>query len=227
MKTVWSRPTKYLFAVGFVLLGIFILHLSRSVIPLLILAALIAVIVRPLTLWLHLRVHLSRGLAVGLVYLCLAILGPLVVILIVPTIIDALVYVGSLDYQSILEGGVAWLRSTLTMIKATQLPVAAFDAYVDRAIDLMLEALQPISPTPAVPLPIDSVLQQLGSALRTAVEAGANPVGRSSRKSQRSYSFSWHPSISAWTHMSIAGRSCRHCRLPTKPKYPPSWPGLG
>ena len=83
---------------------------------------------------------MSRGLAVGLVYLCLAILGPLVVILILPTIIDALVYVGSLDYRSILEGGTEWLRSMLTTIKASQLPVAALDAYVDRAIDLVLQA---------------------------------------------------------------------------------------
>jgi hypothetical protein len=44
MKTTWNKPTKYLFGVGFVLLGIFILHLSRSVIPA-DCVALIAVIV--------------------------------------------------------------------------------------------------------------------------------------------------------------------------------------
>jgi predicted PurR-regulated permease PerM len=177
MKTTWSKPTKYLVAVGLVFLGIYILHLSRSVIPLLVVAALNAVIVRPVISWLHLRVHLSRGLAVGLVYLCLAILAPLVIILILPTIIDALVYVGSLDYRSIFENGAEWLRSTLIQFKAAQLPVTGFDAYVDRAIDMVLEALQPISPIPAVPPPIDSVLQQLGSGLRAAVEAGANLVG--------------------------------------------------
>ena len=75
MKTTWSRPTKYLLAVSLVLLGIYILHLSRSVIPLLVVAALIAVIVRPVILWLHRRLHLPRGPAVALVYLCLAILG--------------------------------------------------------------------------------------------------------------------------------------------------------
>jgi predicted PurR-regulated permease PerM len=177
MKTTWSRPTKYLVAVGLVLLGIYTLHMSRSVIPLLIVAALNALIVRPVISWLHLRVHLSRGLAVGLVYLCLAILAPLVIILVLPTIIDALLYVGSLDYRSIFENGAEWLRSTLIQFKAVQFPVAGFDAYVDRAIDMVLEALQPISPIPAVPPSIDSVLQQLGSGLRAAVEAGANLVG--------------------------------------------------
>jgi predicted PurR-regulated permease PerM len=177
MKTTWNKPTKYLVAIGFVLLGIFILHLSHSVIPLLVVAALIAVIVRPVILWLLGRLHLSRGPAVGLVYLCLAILGPLVVILILPTIIDALVYVGSLDYRSILEGGTEWLRSTLTTIKAARLPVAALDAYVDRAIDTVLEAFQTSSPAAAVPPTLDVILQPLSSALKSVMETGANLVG--------------------------------------------------
>ena len=177
MKTTWNRPTKYLVGVGFVLLGIFILYLSRSVIPLLVVAALIAVIIRPVVSWLHLRVHLSRGLAVGLVYLCLAILGPLVVILILPTIIDALSYVGNLDYRSILEGGAAWLRSTLTTVKAAQIPVTALDGYVDRAIDTMLEAFQTSSPAAAVPPSFDVILQPLSSALTSVMETGANLAG--------------------------------------------------
>jgi predicted PurR-regulated permease PerM len=161
-----------------VLLGIYILYLSRSVIPLLVVAALLAVIVRPVISWLRLRVRLSRGLAVGLIYLCLAILGPLVVILILPTIIDALVYVGGLDYRSLLEGGVEWLRFTLMTIKASQLPVAALDAYVDRAIDTVLEAFRTSSPTmAAVPPSLDVILQPISSALKSVMETGANLVG--------------------------------------------------
>ena len=90
MNTAWSKPTKYIVGVSLALLGIYILYLSRPVIPLLIVAALIAVIVRPIILWLHLRAHLPRGLAVTLVYLGLVILAPLVLLLAVPTVIDAL-----------------------------------------------------------------------------------------------------------------------------------------
>jgi predicted PurR-regulated permease PerM len=176
MKTTWSRPTKYLIGIGLVVLGIFLLYLSRPVIPLLVVAALIAMIVRPVILWLHRHLHLSRGSAVGWVYLCLAILGPLVVILTLPTIIDALVYVGSLDYRSLLEGGTEWLRSTLTTIKAARLPVAALDTYIDRAIDTVLEAFQTPSLT-AVPPSLDVILQPLSSALKSVMETGANLVG--------------------------------------------------
>ena len=177
MKTTWSKPTKYLFGVGLVFLGIFLLNLSRSVIPALIVAALIAMIVRPVILWLHHRVRLPRNVAVGVVYLCLALLTPLVIILIVPTLMDALVYVGNLDYQTLIQNGVEWLRSTLTALKDVQLPVAGFDAYVDRAVETVLGALQPVSASETVPPSLNEIFQSFSSALRAAMEAGANLVG--------------------------------------------------
>jgi predicted PurR-regulated permease PerM len=177
MDTTWSRPTKYIVGVGIVLFGIYVLELSRIVIPLLVVAALIAVIVRPAVLQLESRVHLSRGLAVGLVYLGLAILAPLVIMLILPMVSNALVYVGNLDYESILKSITEWLRSSLTTIKAAQLPVAGLDAYVDSAVDTVLQAFQPISSTVSVPPSIDTVLQPLGSALNSVIAAGANLVG--------------------------------------------------
>jgi predicted PurR-regulated permease PerM len=160
-----------------VLLGIFILHLSRLVIPSLIVAALTAVIVRPVILWLHGRVHLPRGLAVGLVYLGLAILAPLVILLTLPTIIDALVYVGNLDYQSLLQNGAEWLRSTLNTIKAAQLPLAGLDAYVDRAVDTLLAEFETFSPAAAVPPSFVEIIEPLSSALMSVVQTGANLVG--------------------------------------------------
>jgi predicted PurR-regulated permease PerM len=177
MMTTWSRSTKYLVGVGLVIMGIFILHLSRPVIPSLIVAALIAVIVRPAIIRLQSRFQWPRGLAVGVVYLGTAILVPLVIMLILPAIKDALVYVGNLDYESVLQSSVEWLRSTLITIKAIQFPVVGLDAYVDRSVDTLIEALQPFSPTAAVPPTIDSVLQPLSSALMSVVQTGANLVG--------------------------------------------------
>jgi predicted PurR-regulated permease PerM len=177
MNTTWSRPTKYLIGVGLVILGIFILHLSRAVIPLLAMAALIAAVVRPAILWLHLRVHLPLGLAVGLVYLGLAIMVPLIIVLIIPPIADALVYVGNLDYQSILQRGADWLRSTLITIKSIRLPVAGFNAYIDKSIDTLLEEFQSSSSSTIALPSLSTFLQPLSSALRVVMETGANVVG--------------------------------------------------
>jgi predicted PurR-regulated permease PerM len=177
MDTTWSKTTKYLVGVGLVFLGIFILHLSRLVIPSLIVAALIAVIVRPVIIKLQSRFQWSRGLAVGVVYLGMAILVPLVLMLILPMIKDALIYVGNLDYEIVFQSSVEWLRSTLATIKAIQFPVAGLDAYVDRSVDILIEGLQPISSTVAVPPSIDAILQPLSSALMSVVQTGANLVG--------------------------------------------------
>ena len=63
----------------------------------------------------------------------------------------------------------------------------------------MIEAFQPISSTPAVPPSIDLILQQLGSALGTAVEAGANLVRAVISQAVKVLSNWCHLSISAWT----------------------------
>ena len=41
MNTDWSKPTKYIVGVSLALMGVLILYLSRPVIPLLIISALI------------------------------------------------------------------------------------------------------------------------------------------------------------------------------------------
>ena len=178
MNTEWSKPTKYITGVSLALLGIYVLYLSRPIIPLLIVAALIAVIVRPVILWLHLRVRLPRGLAVAVVYLGLLILTPLVLLLAIPTIVDALDYIINLDYQSILQDIVEWLQSTLVSIKAVQLPVASFDAWVDQTVDTLLEDLQQITPTTAPDLPtLDTILASLISVVTTTFDVAAGLVG--------------------------------------------------
>lgn len=178
MSTAWSKPTKYIVAVGVLLLGFYVLYLSRSVIPLLLIAALITVIVRPVITWLHERLRLPRGLAVALAYLVLAIIVPLAIVLVVPAIVNALQYILGLDYEAILQGGAAWLRETLTAIRNTQLPTEALDTYVDQAVDEILATLENATPTAAPePPPVDSILQSLGSALTTTFGAAATVIG--------------------------------------------------
>ena len=121
--TNWSKTTRYIAGVGLALFGILVLYLGRPVIPLLIIAALIAIIVRPVILWLNNTVHLPLGLAVTLVYLILAILLPLVLLLVTPAILDTIHYILNLDYATIFQNVIAWLRSTLNAIKSCHFPL--------------------------------------------------------------------------------------------------------
>ena len=177
MSTKWSKPTNYVVGVSVALLGIFILYLSRSVIPLLIVAALLAVLVHPVITWLHHRLRLPRGVAVALVYLGLAIIVLLALALVVPAIVDALRYVVGIDDEGILQRGTAWLRDTLTAIKAVEFPTHALDTYVDQTVDTLLAALQNATPTTAPQPPVATIVQSLGAALTATFSAAASLIG--------------------------------------------------
>lgn len=178
MNTAWSKPTKYVVGVSLALLGLTVLYLSRSVIPLLVVAALLAVIVRPVITWLHESLRLPRGIAVAVTYLGLAILVPLAVALAVPAVVKALEFVVGLDYEGFLVRGTAWLGETLAAMKAARLPVDALDAYVDQLLDTLLVALQSATPIAAPePPPVDTLIQALGAALTTTFGAAASLIG--------------------------------------------------
>ncbi len=178
MSTTWSKPTKYVVGVSLALLGLVVLYLSRSVIPLLVVAALLAVIVRPVITWLHEGLRLPRGIAVALTYLGLAIIVPLAFVLVVPAVVNALQFVIGLDYDGLLVRGTAWLRQTLAALKVARLPVDALDAYVDQLLDTLLAALQSATPTTAPePPPVDTIIRALGAALTTTFGAAASLIG--------------------------------------------------
>ena len=176
MNTAWSTPTKYVVGVSLALLGIVVLYLSRSVIPPLIVAALLAVIVRPLIVRLHERSRLSHGCAVAVVYLVVLLAVPLVIAFLVPAVINALRYIAGLDYESILLRSTAWLRATLTAIKVAQLPLGALDAYIDQSIDSLLGALEGATTITTLPA-AGTIIDSLGAGLTVAFGAAAGLIG--------------------------------------------------
>ncbi|HWQ03808.1 MAG TPA: AI-2E family transporter [Longilinea sp.] len=161
----WSKAAQYIAGLGLALFGIFVLYLSRSVIPLLIVAGLIAVIVRPLILWLYNSVHLPRSLSVILIYLILAILFPLALILVMPVIINAGEFLQNLDYTSIIQNFIAWLRDTLIAIKTQPLPTKVLSVFIGQTIDSILKTLDQTT-IPALGLaPVDSNIQSIAETL--------------------------------------------------------------
>jgi predicted PurR-regulated permease PerM len=166
VDTTWSRPFRFVVGIGLAILAIYLLYLSRPVIPLFLVAALIAMVVRPPIRWLIKRSHFSRGLAVAVVYLGTLILLPLALSIIVPAIIDAVNYIAGIDYPAVVINVKDWLYSTLTAIRAVQIPLEQLDAYVDEIASSLLDMLQSTVQTTTTGLPsVSSVLRSLGSAL--------------------------------------------------------------
>lgn len=176
MHTRWSKTTKYIVGIAVVVLAIYTLYLSSSVIPLLIIAGLMAVLVRPPIAWLHQQLRVPLGLAVTLVHLLLIVIVPVIVALLVPAIIDAINYILDIDYDSIIDRVTNWSLTTLTAIKDMQLPSTDLDRIVDRSVDDLILGLQNAAPTFEVP-PVSTIIQSLTTALSTTFGAATGLIG--------------------------------------------------
>ena len=178
MPTNWSQSTRYIVAVSLAIFSLYLVFISRSVIPYLIIAALISVMLRPPILWLHSKFHLPLGLSVGLTYLAGLLLVPLGLLLAIPAIVDAVTFVVNLDYQTIFVNIIDWLRLNLNAIKAMTLPIYGLDQFIDQTADSLLHELSQTAVTQA-PQPLSSmetIIQSLGTALTTTFRTAAGAV---------------------------------------------------
>lgn len=175
-NTNWSKTTRYIAGVSLALFGVFLLYLSRTVIPLLIIACLIAVIVRPIIVWLQRSIHVSRGLSVILVYLMMGIMVPLAVMLAAPVVSETVRFLASLDYAAIIQKIIDWLRSTLNEIKTLSLPNEALNLYVDQTIDSILTALNQTNIPQMETTSTDAILQSITTRLSNTFRTAAGVV---------------------------------------------------
>lgn len=175
-NTNWSKTTRYIAGVTLGIFGILILYLSRTVIPLLIIASLIAVIVRPVILWLHDSIHVSRSLSVILVYLIMGILVPLAVMLAMPAIMETVRFLASLDYSTIIRNIIDWLHTTLIGIKTLPMPIEALNLYVDQTVDSLLTALNQTNIAQTEPASADAIIQSITATISNTFRTAAGVV---------------------------------------------------
>jgi predicted PurR-regulated permease PerM len=101
--TRWSMPTKYIVGIGIFLSVLFIFYISRSVISLFVVSALIAFIIQPIINYFQRRFKLKRGISVGFTYLLVLIILLLIPIIFIPAVVNAINFALEIDYQAILE----------------------------------------------------------------------------------------------------------------------------
>lgn len=175
-KTNWSKTIRYIAGVGLALFIILILYLSRTVIPSLIVASLIAVIIRPIILWFHDSLHVPRSLSVILVYLIMGILVPLVLMLTMPAIMETVRFLVSLDYSTIIQSIIDWLSSILIGIKTLPLPSEVLNLYVDQTVNVLLTALDQTTIAQPDPASADAIIQSITTTLSTTFVKAAGVV---------------------------------------------------
>jgi|GEM_PF-499124 len=93
----WSAPTRYIMGVFLFLSVIVVLFIGRSAIPMVIFAALLALLVDPLIRFMMRRMRMKKGLAVGLIYFLVVAIVVLIPLLTVPSLVQAFNFVTNID----------------------------------------------------------------------------------------------------------------------------------
>ena len=133
----FSTPTKYLVGVFIFLSVLFVIYISRSVLSLIIIAALIAYIIQPVIAMFQTRFKLSRGVSVALTYILVVITLLLIPAIIFPATVSAVNFVLEIDYIQIIDNTIKLLE-TLS-IQVSNIPIIG-PALVP-AMDTLLNAL--------------------------------------------------------------------------------------
>lgn len=89
MTSQWSTTTRYLVGIALAIALIFTVYLARPIIPMLVLAALLAFALRPVIRMLVERLHLSIGLAIALTYIGLIGAAVIALLFLVPSVVSA------------------------------------------------------------------------------------------------------------------------------------------
>ncbi|MBN1995214.1 MAG: AI-2E family transporter [Anaerolineae bacterium] len=178
MSTEWKLTTKYIVGIGLALFGLYVLYLARSVIPLLIIGALIAFLVRPIISFLHYRLKVPWGVSVLLTYLLATIIILLAPLIFVPPIVDAVNFLLGLDYQILFDSSLRWLENTLLGLKAFPPHIMGYGINLDYIINPMLAAIQNTSPviTPQAPS-LSVIMNSLGSVFTTSYGVAVGVIG--------------------------------------------------
>ncbi len=174
MTTEWKTTTKYIVGVGLILFSLLIVYISRSVLPALVIAGLIAFLVSPLVNILNNRLKFPKGLAILVTYLIAIIIILLAPLILLPPIIDAVGFLFELDYQVLIDNFLSWLNTSLSNLKESNLHILGVHIDLENIIDSILPGLQDVSPviTPTLPsfnLILDSTISAFSVSYGVAV----------------------------------------------------------
>jgi predicted PurR-regulated permease PerM len=177
-NTNWSRATKYIVSIGLALFGFYVLYLSRSVLPLFTVAALIAFLLMPFVYFFQNTLKLPKGAAVLLTYLLAIIVVLLSPLIFLPPIIDGIQFLARIDYQSLIDNSLSWLENFLISFKTGDRTFLGFSLNLDSVIDPALAQLQQADPdiAPVLP-PVETIISSFRSALTFTYGFATNVAG--------------------------------------------------
>ncbi|MFN2175346.1 MAG: AI-2E family transporter, partial [Anaerolineales bacterium] len=165
MKTEWKTTTRYIVAIGLFLFALVVIYLSSPVIPMLIIASLIALLVTPIINWLCERFRFPRGLSVLVTFLLVAVVIILAPLILIPPIINAVNFLLNLDYETLFTNVLVWIETSLRAVKADGFRVLGLRLILDSMIDPILNVIEGADSivTPELPS-LTAIIPSIGQA---------------------------------------------------------------
>jgi predicted PurR-regulated permease PerM len=178
MGAEWNRTTRYIVGIGLVLFFLYLLVLSRQVIPLFVLAALLSFLIRPVVRFTHTRLRIPKAIAVPVIYLLAVIVIGAAPLVLTPTVITAVEFLASLDYQLLVNNFYQWLRDSLTGLQEVGFYILGFHINLDSFVTPLLEGLQDTGPViaPSLP-PLSVIINSINSAFNFSFGIAFNVLG--------------------------------------------------
>ena len=178
MNTEWKSTTKYIVGIGLFLLALAVIYISRSVLAMVVIASLIALLVRPLITLLYVRFRFPRGLAVLVTYLLVAIVIILAPLVLIPPIINAVNFMFNLDYEALVANSMLWTENSLLGLKDSSLQFLGFSIVLDPVVDPILTALGDADSivTPGLPS-LTAIIPSVGQAFALSYGVAVDVVG--------------------------------------------------
>jgi predicted PurR-regulated permease PerM len=175
MTAQWRSGTRYLVGVGLVLVVGYLVYLSRPILPELVVAALVAFLVRPVIDFLRVRMRIPKAAAVTVTYILVALALLIVPLVFLPHVVNAVTFVIGIDYQVVVDNTVGWLVETLTLWKVNGLHIFGVAISLQGVVDPVLAALE--NPGTALPASFSSITEILSSLITLLSRSAASVVG--------------------------------------------------
>ncbi|MCB0173698.1 MAG: AI-2E family transporter [Anaerolineae bacterium] len=178
MNTEWNSTTKHIVGVGLFIFGVYLIYLSRSVLTLVIIAALIAFLLMPIVDLLHHRYKMPRIVAVLLTYIITSIVVALAPLILFPQIIRGFNFLARVDYTVVFDNSLRWFNDTLISLRGVDFHFGEVSLNFDRIVDPLLDSLQNAERTVDFSMPsAQTIINSLNSAVTLTYGVAANLVG--------------------------------------------------
>ncbi len=177
MDTDWSKPTKHIVSVGLVLFGLYVIFLSRTVLMLLVVAALLAFLLMPIVGFFRRRLKIPRGIAVLLAHILLVILILLSPLILIPPVISGFNELARIEYQVLFDNTLTWTKEALIHIRDVETELFGVSLDFSAIVDPALSALEGDTAAPLKLPSFQTIINSLQTPLTITVGFAANLAG--------------------------------------------------